>query len=138
MVRNFFYKLYHWEYWPAWLFNIPVVCIWLWHSLRAGSLFFFAAANPAIETGGLLGESKEAIMRQIPDQWKPSSLFVEKHTRLASLLGTLQDAQIRYPLFAKPNIGERGFRVAKINDQKEMEAYHGEVNGFDYLNVSFG
>ena len=133
MLRTFFYKAYHWEYWPAWLFNIPVVLIWLWHGLRAGSLFFFAAANPAIETGGLLGESKADIMKQLPDRWKPKAVFVPHGTESAKLAGLMENASLSFPVFAKPNIGERGFRVAKINNAEALLDYHGVKNGFDYL-----
>lgn len=133
MLRNFIYKTYHWEFWPAWLFNIPIVFFWLWHSLRARSLFFFSAANPAIETGGLLGESKEAIMQQVPDRWKPSGLFVQEGTSLEALRDMTKGAAIRFPIFAKPDIGERGFRVAKLENLEALAAYHGESNSFDYL-----
>ncbi len=47
--------------------NIPTYFYWIYYAICARSLFFFSAANPAIETGGLFGESKEAIFDQIPE-----------------------------------------------------------------------
>jgi hypothetical protein len=59
-----------------WLTNIPVVFIWLWFALKARKLFFFTAVNPAIETGGVLGESKIIILNRIPKEVVPKTIFV--------------------------------------------------------------
>ena len=52
----FMIKLLHWEYWPfEVIYAIPFL-YWVYLSARAGSFFFFRAANPAIPNGGMFGE----------------------------------------------------------------------------------
>ncbi len=41
------------------------VAHWIWHGLRAGNMALPTAANPRIETGGLCGESKSAILDSV-------------------------------------------------------------------------
>ena len=52
----------HFEFWPGWLFYLPVVLQWIWLGLRYGDMSLPTAANPSIELGGLCGESKSAIL----------------------------------------------------------------------------
>ncbi|MFK7970406.1 MAG: hypothetical protein AB8F95_08570 [Bacteroidia bacterium] len=127
------HKLMHWEYWPSFVFNIPVVFFWLWHGLRARNIFFFSAANPVIETGGLLGESKEAIMQQVPDKYKPKSVFVPAGSALEAIQQQMESAVISFPVFGKPNIGERGFQVSKIIDNEQLRRYFEHNRSRDFL-----
>ena len=50
------------EFWPPWLFYIPVALYWLWLAARFRGLTLPTAVNPAIPSGGLLGESKSGIL----------------------------------------------------------------------------
>lgn len=106
-----------------WLANAPVVFIWLFFALRARHLFFFSAANPAIETGGVLGESKINILRRLPPQVVPTTLFVRQGTPLQALLPQMQAARLQWPVIAKPNVGERGFLVKKLRSEEELKTY---------------
>lgn len=133
---RFFIRWSSWEYYPAYLTNIPVVLMWLYFSVKARSLFFFSAANPAIETGGVLGESKIKIINQIPEQWKPITVFVPKQTPFEQVLQWVKDAQLNYPIIAKPNVGERGLLVQKITSLEELQHYH-EQNQLDFLIQEF-
>ncbi len=120
---NLITRLLHWEYWPIYIVNIPVVLCWVYYALQARSLFFFSAANPAIETGGVFGESKINILQRIPSDWLPVTLFASQETSIEQLFQRLQRAGLQYPLIAKPNVGERGFMVSKINSAEELEQY---------------
>lgn len=105
------------------LANAPVVFIWLWFALRARHLFFFSAANPAIETGGVLGESKINILRRLPSRVVPKTIFVEAGTQVGTIQQAMQSAGLTWPVIAKPNIGERGFLVSKLRSEEELNAY---------------
>ncbi len=61
-------RVRRWEFWPPWLFYIPVVrwCVWL--SLKYRSITVFTAANPAFPDGGFVGESKSEILGAIGDR----------------------------------------------------------------------
>ena len=51
-------RLVRWEFWPAWLFYLPVGLCYVRLALKHRSLTLPSAANPGILTGGLVGESK--------------------------------------------------------------------------------
>ena len=116
-------RLLNWEYWPANIANLPVIAFWLYFSARARHLFFFSAANPAIETGGLLGESKFSILEQLSPAFKPATLFVPAGTAAGSLLSMMRERGIEFPVIAKPNVGERGRGVEKITDEQGLADY---------------
>jgi hypothetical protein len=116
-------QLTNWEYWPFKVVYFPILLYYFWLSLKARSLFFFSAANPSIETGGLLGESKFDILEKIPNEYKALSIFIPAHTSFADVLKIITDSKLEFPIIAKPNVGQRGNAVAKIKTIKNLEAY---------------
>ncbi len=110
-----------------WLTQLPVLFIWLWHALRARHLFFFTTANPTISTGGVLGESKYHILKHIPSEVLPPTLLVPPDTPATALPAMLQAAGIAFPVVAKPDVGERGWQVAKLHDLEALLAYHARM-----------
>jgi hypothetical protein len=133
---SFFIKLFNWEYWPIYIVNIPVVFIWLWFAFRARDLFFFSAVNPAIETGGVMGESKINILNRLPKQFVPKTIFIKKGTDFEAVLRQVQKAGLGYPLIAKPNVGERGLLVSKIKCSTALKQYVA-ANKVDFLVQEF-
>src|SRR5215471_6723282 len=55
----------HWEFWPAWLFYIPVGVFYVWLTIRYRGFCVPTSANPGIATGGFVGESKLEILDQL-------------------------------------------------------------------------
>ena len=119
----FFIRLRHWEYWPFGVVYFPIFLYWLWLSLKARSFFFFSAANPSIESGGLLGESKWDILRRIPEDFRPKTLFFRKDTPEETLLEDAFHQKFAFPLIAKPDVGERGWRVEKLENREQLSQY---------------
>jgi len=120
---NFLIKLSNWEYWPFEVIYAPVFVYWLYLSLKARSLFFFSAANPGIETGGLIGESKIKILQKVPAQYLPKTVYISQGESMITILNKLDMADIPFPLIAKPDIGSRGLLVKKIKDKTELITY---------------
>ena len=58
-------KLFKWEFWPTWLFYLPVYVVYLWYSLRARTIMFFSASNPGMFMGGFVDYSKYDILKNI-------------------------------------------------------------------------
>lgn len=133
---DFYVKLTNWEYWPIGVANLPLALIWVSFALRARRLFFFTNVNPVIETGGAWGESKMNILERIPSAYVPATIFVAKGTALATVLEKIGQAGLQFPVIAKPNVGERGFLVAKIRDEASLQAYIGR-NAGDFLVQEF-
>ncbi|MEL6660382.1 MAG: hypothetical protein AAFR36_28200 [Bacteroidota bacterium] len=133
----FWTKWGSWEYWPVYITNIPTVLYWLYYALRSRKLFFFSVVNPVIETGGVLGESKINILRRIPAAYLPKTVyFRQTEADFSSLLAQVNEAGISFPLIVKPDIGERGFLVEKIDGQQELEQYFAKVK-VDFLVQEF-
>lgn len=120
---TFYIKLTNWEYWPLYIVNIPLIMFWLWFAIRARKLFFFSAVNPAIETGGMWGESKYSILKRIPKSRLPVTVFIKKEIKANVLIEKIKTTGLSYPIIAKPDIGERGMLVSKIKNEKELLAY---------------
>ncbi len=123
LKKPFMIRLRHWEYWPFSVVYLPVFIYHLYLSVRARSLFFFSAANPSIETGGLLGESKADILDKIAPEFVPKTLFFLAHTQHDIVFDQIDKAGLTYPIMAKPNVGERGWQVEKIEHQEGLVNY---------------
>jgi len=135
-ISQWYTKLTHWEYWPFEIVYLPVFFYWLWLSAKARSLFFFFLSNPSIETGGMRGESKNAILNLISDEYKPKGLFIHPKMSVESIERLLFENSISYPFIAKPDIGERGTHVEKIISKAALENYH-LTHSFSYIIQEF-
>ena len=68
----------------------------------------------------MFGEKKSDIFKLIPDEYLPQTVLVNQ--------GDIERAayhaeQIGFPLIAKPDVGERGVWVKKLNSQDELQTY---------------
>ncbi len=117
-------KYLKWEFWPSWLFYIPIYAMYLWFSLRARSMVFFSAANPSMFMGGFVDYSKYDVLMKIPEQVVPKAfLLEEKEDGLAKAKEIIHSGQLSYPVILKPDRGQRGFAVSKIKNDNELEGY---------------
>ncbi len=97
--------------------HLAVVCA----ACKAPFLFF--GCQFGIETGGVLGESKINILKRLPQEVVPKTLFVEAGTSLGEVLRAMDADGLNWPVIAKPNVGERGFLVKKWRSEAELKAY---------------
>lgn len=121
--KNFFIKFRHWEYWPFGILQLPVLLYYLWLSLKARSFFFFAASNPGIEMGGLLGESKFSILEKIPSIYRANTFFITGNTSFEKVQHLIVEEKLSFPLIFKPDLGERGYQVKRVNSVAEVQHY---------------
>ncbi len=128
-MRNasFFYKLQHWETWHYLAKYIPIMPVWGWHCLRAGSLWFFTPSNPTITFGGFEGEGKDEMYKQLPPGSYPKSILIEPSLDPEELESTIQSNGYRYPFAVKPDVGMMGFMFRKINNREELRLYHSKM-----------
>ena len=127
---TFMVKLLNWEYWDFNVVYASVAVLHLWQSIKARSFFYFSASNPGLENAGFIGERKSSIMELIPSDVQPKWFLVDGFD-FEKVLNKIRQNEITFPLIAKPNIGERGQGVAKINNESELRAY------FEGINVPF-
>lgn len=119
-------RIGRWEFWPRWAFYPPVVLYVLWLGLKHRSLRIVTAVNPAIPAGGLVGESKTAILDGIGEQAMvaryqllPASLGPA--ARLAQIDAFRTRHGLDWPIVLKPDVGERGTGVGIIRSQAQAE-----------------
>lgn len=117
---------------PVIPYYTPVTLQWFWLALRHRSLTLPTAANPSIEAGGLLGESKAACLSLAGAVAQPFIARWAGITRipgsdlepsLAAARAALAQAGLAYPFIVKPDIGWRGFGVRLVEDEAALAGY---------------
>ncbi|WP_025761790.1 hypothetical protein [Dyadobacter tibetensis] len=123
ILKRFYIKLTHWEYWPFHMVYAPMVFYYLYLSLRAKSLCFFNAANPLIRNGGFLQESKKEIYDLLPASLYPKTLLFHPDCKIENLLERVRKEGLSFPFIAKPDTGQRGLMVKLIKDRSDLKKY---------------
>jgi hypothetical protein len=114
-----------WEFWPAWLFYIPVAVNYLRLAIRHRGLTLPTAANPGIFSGGFVGESKIATLRDLhatSPEFTAAAYWVEGATsaqRVSSFDKLCGQHHLEFPLILKPDVGQRGVGVKLIRSHEE-------------------
>jgi membrane protein DedA with SNARE-associated domain len=119
-------KLWRWEFWPAWVFYLPLVPWFVALGVRHRSLTVWTAANPGIPAGGVVGESKAHILARLPrEQIVPTLLLPagEHSARVCAARDALAERGWKFPLVLKPDAGQRGAGVEKAHDATDVEKY---------------
>lgn len=119
----------HWEFWPMWLFYPPVVIYYLWLAVKYRGAMLPTVANPGIFSGGMVGESKMATLRDLMSTSPGFTADAELVTgvtvkqRLVSLRNICAERNISYPFIMKPDLGQRGQGVNLIRDEAQAQVY---------------
>jgi hypothetical protein len=127
--KNFFIRLRSWEYWPFGIVQFPLFIYWMWLSLRARSMLFFSASNPSILMGGMFGESKYDILKQVPGTHIPKTVYIEMPSSPELVIQLMEQEALSFPVIFKPDIGERGHMVKRINSRSDVTTYINQVKG---------
>jgi len=119
----------HWEFWPAWMFYPPVGIYCAWLALKYRGLTVPTAANPGIFSGGVVGESKMATLKEL---FLTSCEFTAEAElipgdALAARLRSLDEIRtqfgLNFPFILKPDVGQRGAGIRLIRSAEQAEAY---------------
>jgi membrane protein DedA with SNARE-associated domain len=124
-----------WEFWPARLFYLPVGLNYIRLGLKYRGLNLPTIANPGMLTGGIVGESKHAIMQ---DLVRTSPAFAAK-TALIGRQGPKERMEqfeqlcleqgLSLPVVLKPNIAQRGSGFKLVRTPKDARDYLSQVRG---------
>lgn len=117
---RFWLRLTRYEFWPYWIFFLPVVPLYIWYAIRLRNPVYFTEANPGIEFGGFFGEKKSEIMREVPRAYQPQSIYVNDNPSPQILAQRIHDEELLFPLVMKPDVGERGDEVAILSNQDQL------------------
>jgi len=126
------WRLLQWEFWPAWIFYIPVILNYLRLALWYRGLTLPTAANPGMPSGGLIGESKYLTLRELqeanPDHVATSFLLEEGTDRMMALETILEKGRLSYPFVLKPDVGQRGNGFKVIRSAEAAHSYLAQVS----------
>ncbi len=119
-----------WEFLPPWLTYVPVAFWYAVLAIRHRSLTAFTAANPGIFTGGLVGESKFAILRRLQGPGVAPTFFARAGTLVRP---------VNAPVVVKPDVGQRGMGVRIIRAERDAVVVEADAVVQSYVEgVEFG
>lgn len=124
-LRKYSIILTTWEYWPWGIVYTPIYIYYLWNVIRCGKWFYFSAVNPTMYNGGFFGNKKTEMYDLLPADSYPKYELVNANFNLNQL-------EIVFPCIVKPNVGERGFGIKKINNLDELKSYQANCN-YEFL-----
>ncbi len=81
--------------------------------------------------GGMFGESKHDVLKKIPVDLIPKTFLVRQPVSPEEVIDLI-GIQFRYPVIFKPDIGERGYMVKRINASADVHHYMRKMK-FDFL-----
>lgn len=122
-------RISRWEFWPLWVFYFPVFFYNLWLALRNRRAFLPLISNPGIAYSGYIGESKSEIMASFRGYEEFFAKFLllpgkgPVEEKCERVLAWMSEKQILFPVFLKPDVGQRGTGVRKIRDKDELASY---------------
>lgn len=114
---------------PERLFYVVPALMWLALSLRHGSLTLPSAANPALDAGGLWGESKSqglALFGPTGQRYLPPFAIIDiapgTH-RLRAAERAMADHALTFPVVGKPDRGYQGWGVRLLSTRDDLADY---------------
>ena len=118
-------RIIHWEYWPPFLIYLPVLLyvIKLWLRYRKPGIV--TLANPGIELGGFINESKSSILDNIKQQnalpiYQLISYTGNPQQLLEDIQLLMQEKNLAFPIVLKPDKGERGKGVQIVKNVESL------------------
>lgn len=125
-----FLRALKWEYWPTWIFYLPVVLLGIGYSLKGRGLDFFSA-NPGLPVGGALADHKYIPLKALSDKapgFVPASLLIaagdhEATWCMTQLQSWMQHHDLTFPVVLKPDTGARGQAVSIIQTKDQAKDY---------------
>lgn len=119
-------RTYRWEFWPAWLFYLPVMPYLGFLALRYRGITTPTAANPGIPHGGVVGESKHEILTRLPPE-RVVPAFLVPPGPLEARLGRIAEELARrawsLPVVLKPDASQRGAGLKLVRTTEEVRGY---------------
>jgi pimeloyl-ACP methyl ester carboxylesterase/membrane protein DedA with SNARE-associated domain len=135
LLLSFWKRKLKWEFWPPLFFYPPVVLYVIYLMIRHRSMTMFTAANPAIPSGGFVGESKAEILNGLAS----AEAFIARSALLATSLGLderveraqqfMREYDYDFPVVLKPDLGQRGSGVAVVRSAAELRDYLQSASG---------
>ncbi len=107
-----------------WAFYLPLSPYIIIKGLLNGHLFYYTNVNPGIDKyGGLFFDSKNTIDSKIPNLYRPITIIIYPENSFVKINEAILDKNLFYPLIAKPDKGERGKGIVKIDNEEVLKTF---------------
>ncbi|MEE9437777.1 MAG: hypothetical protein V3V14_02175 [Saprospiraceae bacterium] len=125
-------KLLDTGYWTSKHFYWQSIYNIFCNGIQFKSLTFFSACNPAIDLGGMFFDRKTDIYQLLPSRYVPSTHIVSSFDLAIDFM---RSNNLGFPVIVKPNVGLKGFKVSKIDNNDHLECFfkHSDVNDREWL-----
>lgn len=127
--RAWWLRLTCWEFWPPWIFYIPVALNVIRLAVKYRGITLPLCTNPGKYKGCHIGESKgrslELLFRHAPEFIAESWLIEgnDAKAKIAFAERTIDANSVEFPLILKPDDGNRGSGVKVIRSRSEVREY---------------
>lgn len=129
----FWERSYRWEFWPSWLYYAPIVVWIFWLGWKHRNPMAFTAANPGLESGGMVGEKKHLALRPLqdnaPDLVASFSLITDADDTNRFAQAATFVARHGLPVVLKPDVGQRGRGVFVARTTAQANDYLSRFSG---------
>ncbi len=79
-----------------------------------------------------MGESKYDVLNLVPKEVKPKTVLIKLPSTRIQVLTTMEKNSFAFPVIFKPDLGERGWMVRRINSISDIDHYLSEIK-IDFL-----
>lgn len=73
--------------------------------------------------GGMFGESKYEVLKKVPPRYTPVTTLMKMPCKKHEVIDAMQQHGLQLPVIFKPDLGERGFMVQRIETELDIENY---------------
>lgn len=127
----------YYEYWPLWIFYIPVGIYGLILALKARSITYFTTVNPCMRYSGSLENSKSDYLKYLPIEFLPITEMIDKTISEKKLRKLIKRKKFEFPILIKPDSGQRGIEIEKINNFENLKAFLAKASRSKFLIQEF-
>jgi hypothetical protein len=117
-------KNFNWERLPFNIIYAPFIFLWLYYWIRSRSFWFFSNVNPIMYFSGFEGETKQEMFQHLPPEFSPKTIYIHPSEKFDFVLKRMCETELRFPVAVKPDVGTKGLLFRKIENEKQLKAYH--------------
>ena len=111
------------EFWPSYIFDIPVYVYRLYLAARSGHFLFFSNVNPGMIFSGFAGYGKYDEIMKFDLELRPKTILVKMGDEFDQIKKEIDKEIIPYPFIMKPNMGRTARDIVKIYDDEQLKKH---------------
>lgn len=109
------------EFWPGYIFDIPVYIYWFFLAIRARHPLFFSNINPGMIFSGFAGYGKYDDISKFTPDLIPKTILVKVWADPEKIKSEITKLEIPYPLIFKPDMWRIARNIIKIHDDNQLK-----------------